>query len=350
MKTINFAIIGFGSIAKTHALSTFDANLRFSLPYRLNISHVVTRRPVDIPINGVKNVLDIEEVLKDENVHFIDICTPNDSHYDITKKAIKFGKPIYCEKPLASNYEDALKMSKLVEENNIKNSVTLMYRFMPAVRLLKREIREGIIGDIIDFKIRTYHKSYLSEKKKGTWRTLGASGGGALLDLGVHLIDLIQFTLDDIEEVNCNTRIYFKDRSKVDEIAYCDLALKSGIYGSLEVSRVFAERSQTDDYTIYGTKGSIKIDFTNPYEIEIYKYENNSTEIKSVSTGDEILKYYSDKRSALGFFQSSHTASLINFANHIFDDNSLDISAKFKDALKCQRIIDIAYKQLKKDI
>ncbi|KPU27171.1 hypothetical protein TR13x_06310 [Caloranaerobacter sp. TR13] len=347
MKTINFAIIGFGSIAKNHVLAVYDANLRFSLPYKLNISHIVTRRPVDIPLNGVKNVLDIEEVFKEESVDFIDICTPNDSHYEIVKKAVKFGKAIYCEKPLASNYKDALKMTNLVEENNIKNSVALMYRFMPAVRLLKRELKRDTIGDIIDFKIRTYHKSYLSEKKKGTWRTLKASGGGALLDLGIHLIDLIHFTLGDIERVDCNTRIYFRDRNEVDEIAYCNLYLKNGIIGSLEVSRIFAERKQTDDYTIFGTKGSIKIDFTNPYEIEIYKYESNSTEIKSVSTTDKIMKYYSDKRSSLGFFQSSHTASLINFTNLIFDNNSSDISAKFKDALKSQRIIEDAYNQLK---
>lgn len=347
MKTINFAIIGFGNIAKNHALAVCDANLRFSLPYKMNISHVVTRKPVDVSINGVKNVLDIEEVLKDESVDFIDICTPNDSHYDIVKKAIEFGKPIYCEKPLASNYEDALEMTDLVEKNNIKNSVALMYRFIPAVRLLKRELKKDTIGDIIDFKIRTYHKSYLSEKKKGSWRTLKASGGGALLDLGVHLIDLIHFTLDEIEEVDCNTKIHFKDRSKVDEIANCNLMLKNGMSGSLEVSRVFSERHQTDDYTIFGTKGSIKVDFTKPYEVEIYEYESNSTEIKSVSAGDEILKYYSSKRSSLGFFQNSHTASLINFVNTIYDENSLDIAAKFKDALKSQRIVELAYEKVK---
>ena len=68
----------------------------------------------------------------------------------------------------------------------------------------------------------------------------------------------------------------------------------------LEVSRIFTERELTDDFVVYGTKGSIKINFNNPYEIEIYNYESNSTEIKNVPGGDSLLKYYADKRNSLG--------------------------------------------------
>ncbi|MBU3111510.1 Gfo/Idh/MocA family protein [Clostridium lacusfryxellense] len=348
MKKINFAIIGYGGIAKTHALGVYDANLRFSLPYSLNLKYIVTRKPIDFPINGVKNVTDIEEVLNDEEIDFIDICTPNDSHFDIVKKAVEHGKAIYCEKPLATNMNDAMEMAKLVKENNIMNSVALVYRFMPALTLLKRELEVETIGKIIDFKVRTYHDSYLNEKKKDTWRTGKNSGGGALLDLGVHLIDMIQFTMGDIKEVESKTRIYFEDRSEVDEIANCDFLLVGGVRGSLEVSRVFTEREQTDDYVVYGSHGSIKINFNNPYEIEVYKYESNSTEIKNVAAGDSLLKYYADKRNSLGYFQNCHTASIISFADKISNNknsinNSDGVAADFEQALKCQRIIDKVY-------
>ena len=344
MKKINFAMIGYGGIAKTHALAVNDANIRFSLPYQLNLTHIVTREPMNIPISGVKNVTDIEEVLARDDVHFIDICTPNDSHFDIVKKAAQHGKAIYCEKPLSSNYNDSMEMAKIVKENNIINSVALVYRFMPALSLLKRELEKETIGQIIDFKVRTYHDSYLNEKKKDTWRTGKNSGGGALLDLGVHLIDMIQFTMGDIEKVEPKTRIYFKDRTEVDEIANCDFTLKGGVCGSLEVSRIFTEREQTDDFVVYCTKGSIKINFNNPYEIEIYNYASNSTEIKNIASGDSLLKYYADKRNSLGFFQNCHTASLINFANKIYNNSGEDFQANFEDALKCERIINQVYK------
>ena len=215
---------------------------------------------------------------------------------------------------------------------------------MPALSLLKRELEKETIGKIIDFKVRTYHDSYLNEKKKDTWRTGKNSGGGALLDLGVHLIDMIQFTMGDIEKVEPKTRIYFVDRTEVDEIANCDFTLKGGVRGSLEVSRIFTEREQTDDFVVYCTKGSIKINFNNPYEIEIYNYVSNSTEIKNVASGDSLLKYYADKRNSLGFFQNCHTASLINFANKIYNNSGEGIEANFEDALKCERIINEVYK------
>lgn len=345
MNKINFAIIGFGGIARTHALAVYDANLRYELPYQLNLTHIVTRRSIDIPLEGVKNVTDIQEVLNDKDIHFIDICTPNDAHFNIVRKAVEHGKSIYCEKPLASNYEEALQMANLVKENNCINAVALMYRFLPAVRMLKKEIKKGTIGQVIEFKIRTYHKSYLSEKKKDTWRTKKNSGGGALLDLGVHLIDLIQFTMDDIKEVDYKTRIYFKERTEVDEIANCDFVLKNGIKGSLEVSRIFAERKQTDNYVVYGTKGSIKVDLNNPYEIEIYKYESSCTEIKNAEGEEDLLKYYVDQRNSLGFFQNCHTASLIHFANKVGGYGNDIIGADFEDALKCQKIIKEIYER-----
>lgn len=343
MKKINFAIIGYGGIAKTHALAAYDANIRFSLPYELNLTHIVTREPKDISISGVKNVTNIEQVLADEAVHFIDICTPNDSHFQIVKNAAQYKKAIYCEKPLSAKFSDAMEMAKIVKENNIINSVALVYRFMPAISLLKRELEKGTIGEIIDFKVRTYHDSYLNKKKKGTWRTGKNSGGGALLDLGVHLIDMIQFTMGDIEKVVPKTRIYFVDRTEVDEIANCDFTLKGGICGSLEVSRIFTERELTDDFAVYGTRGSVKVNFNNPYEIEVYNYECNSTEIKNVAAGDSLLKYYADKRNSLGFFQNCHTSSLINFANKIYNNSGEGIDANFEDALKCERIINQVY-------
>ncbi|MBC8059841.1 MAG: Gfo/Idh/MocA family oxidoreductase [Clostridiaceae bacterium] len=343
MKIINFAIVGFGSIAKTHALASFDANLRFNFPFALNLKYVVTRKPQEIRLINTKVSMDLEEVLRDESVDFISICSPNDSHLELVERAVKYKKAIYCEKPLSSNYEDAERMAKLIKDNNIKAAVALMYRFLPAVRLLKKELERETIGEIIDFKIKTYHKSYLSEKKAGSWRTLQGSGGGALLDLGVHLIDLIHFTLGAIEKVKANTRIFFKERDFVDEIAFCEFQLANGVMGSLEVSRIFAESDERDSFEIFGTKGSFKINVKKPHELEFYDCNTNNTLLINPGDNSEELLYYPDDRNLLGFFQSAHTASLMNFANSVYEGKDTGIAANFEDALKCQRVIEMAY-------
>ncbi|MBL4936713.1 Gfo/Idh/MocA family oxidoreductase [Clostridium sp. YIM B02515] len=342
-KDINFAIVGLGGIGNTHAISAYMANMTLNLPYNLNLVKTVTRKPSGFSINGVTNTQSLEEVLEDKNIDFIDICTPNDSHGDIVRKAILYKKPVYCEKPLSSSYYEAVEMAEAVKEAGIKNAVALIYRFVPSISLIINEINEGTIGEIIDFKIKLYHKGYLNPNKKDVWRTSSASGGGALLDLGIHLVDIIQATLGNIEKVNCSSRIFFENRTNVDEISNCNLYLENGIRGNLEVSRIFADSEESTSFVIYGTKGSIRMSSHKADSIEIYDFNKNMTFIKSAKGMDKILRYYGP--SAAGFFYDSHKAGLVNFANMISGINvDGNITADFEEAAKSQRVIEACYK------
>ncbi|RSK25878.1 gfo/Idh/MocA family oxidoreductase [Bacillus sp. HMF5848] len=343
MKNINFGIIGFGSIAKTHALSAYDANLRFNLPYTLNPSSVLTRKDTALTLPSAKNYTSFEDMIHTSDLHFLDICTPNNTHQDYVEMAVKANLPIYCEKPLAENLEAATKMMELVSENNIHNAVAFMYRFLPAINILKQEIKKGTIGSLIHFKIATYHSSYLSSAKAGTWRTKAASGGGALLDLGVHLIDLIHYVLGEITDITSNMKIHFKDRSYVDEYAFCNVITNEGTEGTLEVSRISAETNNRDAFEIYGETGSLKVNMKQPYVVEYFNETNHSTSLLYPSK--ELLETlnFPQERACLGFFQSAHTASLIVFANSIYANTVSEISANFSDALKVQRVVEMAY-------
>lgn len=341
---INYSIIGFGGIAKTHAISSYIANLTLNLPYSINLKNVVTRKPINFSIPGSENTPSLENVLKDADIQFLDVCTPNDNHKHIILEALKYNKAIYCEKPLASNFKDALEIANAVNSSGVKNAVALMYRFMPAVRLIKEALEDNLIGDIIDFKIKLFHKSYLNPNKIGSWRTEKTSGGGALLDLGVHLVDVIHFTLGNIKSVSTKNRIFFKDRTEVDEISYCSFLLESGSEGSLEVSRIFADIDEPTTFTIYGSKGSIQMNSNKPYAIDIYSLDKNSVETRSANERKYILENYPSERASFGFHQDCHIASLINFANEIYLNESNPITPTFEDALKAQRVIEAAYR------
>lgn len=343
MEKINYALVGFGGIAKTHAIGSYTANLTLGLPYCISLKNIVTRKPMEYCIQGSENVTDIEQVLNDPDIQFIDICTPNDAHKELVEKAAEYGKAIYCEKPLAANYYDALEMTEIINKKGIRNAAAFMYRFMPAIRLIKAEIENKTIGDIIDFKVNLYHKSYLDSNKKSTWRTSEASGGGALLDLGVHLVDIIHFTLGSIETVDCKTRIFFKERTNVDEIAACDFTLDNGTAGSLEVSRIYADMEEPTTFSIYGTRGSIKMNTDKPYSIDIYDFEKNSTITRTAKGNKDIMRNYPSERSSMGFHQDCHMASLVNFADEIYYGKKGSITPTFNDALKAQKVIEAAY-------
>jgi predicted dehydrogenase len=344
---INYSIIGFGGIAKTHAIGTYIANLTLGLPYNLNLKSIVTRNPLQFKVPGSNNIMDMKSALEDAEIQFVDICTPNDAHKSNILKALDHNKAIYCEKPLAANYTDAFEMTNAVNSSGVKNSTALIYRFLPAVRLVKEAVEENSIGDIIDFKINLFHKSYLNPNKKGSWRTSPSSGGGALLDLGVHLIDMIYFTLGNIESVSAKNRIFFKDRTEVDEISHCSFSLQNGTKGSLEVSRIFADLEEPTTFTIYGSKGSIKMNSHRPYTIDIYNYEKNSVEVRSAQNKKYILQNYPEERASFGFHQDCHIASIVNFANEIYLNQANPITPTFEDALKAQKVIEAAYRSSK---
>jgi predicted dehydrogenase len=336
--------VGFGGIARTHALGAYMGNIKFPLDYSLNLKSTVTRKPMDFKIAGTENYTNIDDILSDDTIDFVDICTPNNAHFEILKKAVEAGKAVYCEKPLSSSLEDSIEMEKLVRESKLKNAVALIYRYMPAVRLIKSAVEDNLIGDIIDFKIKLYHKSYLNPNKKGSWRTKQSSGGGALVDLGVHLIDAIHFTLGKVKEVECDTRVFFKDRTNVDEIAYCKMNMRSGARGSLEVSRIFAEKDEPTTYVLYGTKGSIKMSSNEPYFIEVYNYEDNKVEKISSIKNDKLADFYPKERDSLGFHQDCHSACIVNFANSVFTGDDCENIAKFRDSLNAEIVIDACYK------
>lgn len=341
MRTIKFAIIGYGGIAKTHALGAYGANIKLDLPFRIRLTHIVTRRPIEDMPPGVINVTNIEEVLKDPNIDFIDICTPNDSHLEITKLAARYGKAVYCEKPLASSYEEGMQMLEAAQKYKIPNGVAFNYRFIPAINLLKDAIENNIVGDIIDCKATLYHDSYLNPNRKGTWRTKAENGGGALLDLGVHLIDTINHTLGEIKEMQSDLQIFFKDRTEVDEIAKCDFTLESGLQGRFEVSRVHALHNHPTTIEVFGILGSIKVSTNNPYTIELYEYEQSRTITYGQEQKANMPIHYPAIRDSLGFFQDTHMASIIDFCNQLCGNPY--VGATFQDGLKAQRLIDQAY-------
>lgn len=347
MKKINFAVVGFGGISKTHILGAFDSNLRGTLPFELNCVAALTRKECDTKVSSIKNYTDFDKMIKECNLDFIDICTPNGAHLEFVKRASDLKIPVYCEKPLASNIEDALKMVELVSRSGIKNAVALNYRFVPAVNVLKEEIEKGVIGDIINFRFSIYHSSYLSNSKAGTWRTLETSGGGALMDLGVHSLDMVNYTIGDICDIETDIKIHFKERSHVDEYAFSKIKTKQGYEGTVEVSRISAETHNRDTIEVFGEKGSLKVTMKTPYVVEYFNAVNGNTTL--IAATAQLLEklHFPNERASLGFFQSAHTSSISEFANSIFINEKSMINGDFNDGYKVQNLVAAAYSKLK---
>ena len=186
------AIIGCGRIANyAHfpALSKLE-NVRIKYACDIIIEKAEKAKK-DYP--KVENViLDFHDALNDKEVDTVFVLVPNYEHKRITIEALRAGKNVLCEKPIALNYEDALEMQKEAQNANKILNIGVNNRYNAAVNTVKKYCEDGTLGNI-------YHvESHFFTTRSipglgGPFTTKEKSGGGVLIDWGVHLLDLVQY-------------------------------------------------------------------------------------------------------------------------------------------------------------
>jgi len=147
--------------------------------------------------HGIKHVFaDYRDLLKLKGLDFVDICTPNLYHSEIAVAAMKAGKHVFCEKPDAVNPVVAQKMADAAKKSGKTLMVMRNNRFAPGSRYLKKFIDAGKMGEIYTGRC-GWQRRRGSPGKGGWFTTKALSGGGPLIDLGVHMIDLAIWLMGD---------------------------------------------------------------------------------------------------------------------------------------------------------
>lgn len=363
MRKTKIAMLGYGYIGKIHTMGY--ANIPIIFPH-LNESIEMTKviRQKNSPKDEqywLDRGTEIEE-LSNLDVDFADICTPNFLHLPQIKYLLDKGINVYCEKPLGINYKESIHLTDLVEEKKVINQVALVYRFMPSVAKGRAFIKNGGIGDIISFRAHLLHSSYLNPLRNITWRLeKEKSGGGALIDLGIHLIDTIRFLLGETKSISAYTKTLFNKRPNgsgsessvdVDEWGLINLETISGAKGTVEVSKVSVNPFETFNIEIYGTKGYLKITNNTFYDPITYIVSSNDNTVVSESIGENgidqyvkyLLKIMPSSKMSLGPLIDLHIASIMNMLKNIEANEIVyEETPTFRESSESQRIIDYAY-------
>lgn len=138
---------------------------------------------------------DYTELLADPTIEVVHVCTPNKSHAEISIAAMKAGKHVMCEKPMAKCAADALEMVKVSEETGKKLTIGYQHRHKPESTFLKKSINRGDLGEI-------YYAKALAVRRRGTpnWGVFlneEEQGGGPLIDIGTHSLDLTLWMMNN---------------------------------------------------------------------------------------------------------------------------------------------------------
>ncbi len=169
--------------------------------------------------------------LLDMQLDGIVIATPNALHADQAIQALRAGCAVFCQKPLGRSAAESLAVVDAARASDRLLCVDLSYRFTDAMRRIREEARQGTLGRLFSADL-TFHNAYGPDKP---WFYDGAlSGGGCLIDLGVHLVDLALWMLDFPEVVSASGALYAKGRRlqpghpAVEDYAVATLELEGG--------------------------------------------------------------------------------------------------------------------------
>jgi predicted dehydrogenase len=294
---LNVALVGYSFMGRAHSNAYRQVNHYFDLPFRVVPKVLIGRS--EGPLKAAAEQLGWEEystdmaaVLKRDDIHLIDVATPNDSHAPHSIAALKAGKHVLCEKPLALNVKEAKAMVAAAEKAKDSNGKMVRvglwhnYRRAPAASTAASLIADGKLGEIRHVRAVYLQDWLLDDTCPATWRMMAKTcGSGAHGDLNAHLIDLTRFMTGlEFDEVSGIEQTFITKRKNgggkgmlevdVDDALLFIAKLSNGALASFEATRAAAGRKNFNCIEINGTKGSIIWNFERMNELQVYTVED----------------------------------------------------------------------------
>ncbi len=290
MEKIRIGIIGCGSIAKHRHMPEYHANSETAIAAVCDINE--ERANGFAEIYQAKAFTDYNELLADEDIDAVSVCTPNYLHAPISVAALYAGKHVLCEKPMAATMEEAREMNEAARKTGKKLMIAHNQRFVPSHRKAKELIEKGEAGKIYSFRSAFGHggpEGWSADGKDSWFFKKDQAFIGAMGDLGVHKTDLLRFIFgEEFTEVGAFVETSAKENTDVDDTAVCVLKTVSGVIGTLAASWSYVSR-EDNSTIIYGEKAILRLE-DDPINSLIVHYANGETvkyELGGIQTNDE---------------------------------------------------------------
>jgi len=275
MSTVQIGVIGTGSISSLH-LDAYKNNKEANIYAVCDLNEERARAAAE-KYGAEKVYTDYRELLADPVVQAVSICTWNNTHAEISIAAVEAGKHVLVEKPLCRTVEEALNVQRAVEASGKILQVGFVRRYDTNAQLLKSLANEGEFGDIYYAKATAIRRL---GNPGGWFADIERSGGGPLIDIGVHVIDLCWYMMGRPKPVSVSANTYRKlgNRSNVEHLSFYQAAdydaskntiedmanamIRFENGASLLVDASFTLHAKKDEMFVrlYGDKGGMEID------------------------------------------------------------------------------------------
>jgi len=325
---LNAGIIGLGFIGEVHARAIRANGHNVHSISGLTIEDAESSKDKF----GAFYAKEVNELISDPEIDVIHICTPNIFHAEYAERAIKNGKHVICEKPLATSVSQAKQLNELAMQHGVVATVPFIYRYYPAVRDMRDRIAKS---KSIPFLFHGYYlQDWLASESIENWRIDPRLGGPsrAFGDIGVHWCDLVEFvTGDRVVRINAQLmKVYPRqlqgDAEHTEDGGTIIFETASGAQGSLVLSQVSAGRKNKLWLSLEGDGFSYVFDQENPDSLWQGGIESNQTFMRGQSLDSSDTNRFS-------FLPAGHPQGYQDCFNAFINDSYRAISGGVSDGL-----------------
>jgi predicted dehydrogenase len=278
---LRVGIVGYGVMGKAHCRGYRVAPMLRPLPVTPVVT-VMSGRDASAVARvaascGVPEATtDWRALVERADVDLVDICTPPGTHAEIAIAAAAAGKAVFCEKPLATSYAQAIAATAAVELAGVHNAVGFNYRRLPAVALMRRMIADGAIGEVRLWRAHWLSDEFTDPATPYDWRFDRQMGGTTIADLGSHLIDMATWIAGAISDVCAQSETFIGRRAlpgggsqpvTVDDASSALLRFASGARGTVELARAAVRRPCDFAVEFNGSTGTLVFDYARLNEL-----------------------------------------------------------------------------------
>lgn len=309
MKEIGIGVIGTGFMGKAHSIaysasaSVFGTGLRPRLEMVCDLSPERAQiRAADLGFSRYSS--DWREVVNDPAVELISVCTPNDTHAEISIAALAAGKHVWCEKPMSTTLTDSAAMRDMAMNSSAKTIIGYNYTKNPAVTHARRLIEEGHIGRVSGFFCRYDVDNEADGNRPWSWRmSRDKSGTGANGDVLSHVISVGHYlTGSTISKVVGDIAIIHQQRADADnpdsqktvdndDMVSALVTFANGVKGHIGASRVTWGRKCGLRWEIHGTEGTILYDQERLNELKLFIKDSGKGDSGTGDSGAAIAGF-----------------------------------------------------------
>lgn len=248
---MNIGLIGTGAIAHKHGDSYNELGWRIAACSNRGAE----KGQAFAEKYGAGFVAGWRDLVARDDIDYVDVCTFPDSHLEIVRECAARKKSVLLQKPMDLTIENCRTMIDLAREAGIRLGVVSQHRYDDSTIFLKRAIEDGRLGKLIqaDGYVKWHRpQSYYDRPGKGTW---AVEGGGALINQGIHTVDVVMYLAGRVETIAANWQLAVAHKMEAEDVVNALLRFENGATGVLQASTAFWP-GYSERIELHGTKGS----------------------------------------------------------------------------------------------